>query len=71
MNLNIFVKFIDYCHNFYGPEGIYPMGATHADIRTATLELFLDPDGLDFVGDSVDRELVRDYLIDNMGYKFP
>jgi hypothetical protein len=71
MNLE---KFVDYCYEFYGPEGIYPMGATRDVITDATLQLmkqYTEQSEYEFVGDSIDREFVRDFLIDNMGYKLP
>ena len=53
--------FVQYVMQFYGPGGIYDMGATSEMIRTATL-LYLEM-GADFEGDSVDRENVRDIMI--------
>lgn len=69
-----FTEFVDYCYNFYGADGIYPMGATHDAIATATLQLmkqYMEQSEYEFVGDSIDRERVRDILIEQMGYKFP
>jgi hypothetical protein len=59
-------EFYDYVLSFYGPEGIYPMGANLTLVRKATQDLIriLKIKGEKFCGDSVDRELVRDLLID-------
>lgn len=58
--------FIDYVISFYGPNGIYPMGANRTVVRKATNDLIriCKIKGQEFCGDSVDRELVRDLLID-------
>jgi hypothetical protein len=58
--------FYDYVLSFYGKGGIYPMGATLPLIQQATQDLIriLKIKGQEFCGDSVDRELVRDLLID-------
>jgi hypothetical protein len=58
-------KFHDYVLSFYGPEGIYPMGATPKLIKqaTSTYLKILKLKGEEFAGDSIDRELVRDLLI--------
>ena len=59
-------EFYDYVLSFYGPDGIYPMGANLTLVRKATQDLIriLKIKGEKFCGDSVDRELVRDLLID-------
>jgi hypothetical protein len=59
-------EFHDYVLSFYGPEGIYPMGANLTLVRKATKDLIriLKIKGQEFCGDSIDRELVRDLLID-------
>jgi hypothetical protein len=57
--------FYDYVLSFYGPEGIYPMGATLPLIQQATNDIIqiLEIKNEEFCGDSIDRELVRDLLI--------
>jgi hypothetical protein len=57
--------FYDYVLSFYGPEGIYPMGATLPLIQQATQDIIqiLEIKNEEFCGDSIDRELVRDLLI--------
>jgi hypothetical protein len=59
-------EFYDYVLSFYGPDGIYPMGANLTLVRKATQDLIriLKIKGQEFCGDSIDRELVRDLLID-------
>jgi len=58
-------EFYDYVLSFYGPDGIYPMGANLTLIQKATKDLIriLKIKGEEFAGDSIDRELVRDLLI--------
>ena len=53
-------QFIDYCMEFYGPRGIYPLGFTRDQIRLAT-DLYTLTN--EFVGDTVDRERVRDIVL--------
>ncbi len=67
-----FLEFVDYTESFYGVGGLYDMGVPRLAILTATFKLILDLGATSkFVGDSVDREKVRDILMDEMGYKFP
>jgi hypothetical protein len=65
--------FIDYTLTFYGPDGIYPMGANRTVVRNATDDIIKIAriKGEEFCGDSVDRELVRDLLISKYNLKFP
>jgi hypothetical protein len=64
-------EFYDYVLSFYGPQGIYPMGANLTVVRKATNDLIriLKIKGQEFCGDSIDRELVRDLLIDKYKLK--
>ena len=66
-------EFYDYVLSFYGPQGIYPMGATLDLVERATNDLvqILQIKDQEFCGDSVDRELVRDLLIDKYKLQFP
>jgi hypothetical protein len=66
-------EFYDYVFSFYGSGGIYPMGATLELIEKATKDLIqiLNIKGQEFCGDSVDRELVRDLLIEKYKLQFP
>ena len=55
--------FVSYVHEFYGPDGIYPMGVTIADICDAT-KVLLARHGVGVEFDSLDRERVRDIMIE-------
>jgi hypothetical protein len=65
--------FCDYVLDFYGPVGLYPMGATREQVEGATRVLLthLEANGEEFQGDSYDREIVRDLLIARCGLVFP
>lgn len=74
-------EFIDYVLDFYGVAGVYPMGVTRDDVLLATgMRLNQCDWGLTneggkfkyegFEGDSIDREAVRDILIERFGYKW-
>lgn len=62
--------FYAYVLSFYGPYGLYPMGVTLADVKTAT-EIHKKRTRIRFDGDSHDREQVRDILIAMFNYKWP
>jgi hypothetical protein len=64
-------EFYDYVLSFYGPDGIYPMGATLTVVQKATNDLIsiLQIKGQEFCGDSIDRELVRDIMMDKYNLK--
>ncbi len=57
--------FIDYVMSFYGPDGLYPMGANRTLVRKATNDIIriAKIKEVPFCGDSIDREQVRDLLI--------
>jgi len=59
------LDFIDYCLDFYGhgDDAIYPYGFHFSEICEGMIERFKYRPGLDFDGDSVDRELVRDMVL--------
>jgi hypothetical protein len=59
------MEFVNYVKSFYGPGGIYDMGATNEMIIDATFKYITD--GADFCGDSFDREHVRDIMISEFG----
>ena len=53
-------SFIKYVMSFYGPKGLYPItGVTRAKIGKLTIALKLQH------FDSVDREMIRDVLLEN------
>jgi len=60
-------NFTNYMLDFYGPNGIYDYGFTHEQINLATqlykTRLAVNYPGQVFEGDSVDRERVRDIII--------
>jgi hypothetical protein len=58
-------EFYDYVLAFYGPNGIHPMGATLTQVKeaTKTVKKNLKLEGEQFYGDSSDRELVRDIMM--------
>ena len=64
-----FREFLDYCMDFYNPyNGLYPIdGLTRAELALATLnylDLVASTDITWGDGDSLDRERVRDILIE-------
>ena len=61
-------RFVEYVYGFYGPNGIYPMNVNKANILAATA-IVLAEGKFNFVGDSADRERVRDIMIDVMGFE--
>ena len=63
-------QFYKYVLSFYGKHGLYPMGATLVDVKAAT-KIHKHRTNIEFEGDSVDRETVRDILIKDFGYKWP
>jgi hypothetical protein len=62
--------FIQYVLEFYGKDGIYPMGANVNHVIWA-LEKLLSRENYDFAADSIDRENIRDIMIEDFGLKFP
>ena len=63
-------EFVSYVYDFYGKNGIYDMGATRDNITTATIDYLASDDSLPFYGDSLDRERVRDIMIEKFDLKF-
>ncbi len=59
-------EFIEYMQMFYGSdiECPYPMFVTVEEICEGMINRFKYRPSIDFDGDSVDRELVRDMIID-------
>jgi hypothetical protein len=53
--------FISYMLDFYGVHGVYPYGFTVEEIQTAT-EQRVNTSSVEFYGDSLDREIVRDMI---------
>jgi hypothetical protein len=62
--LNNRTKFVEYVLSFYGHGGIYDFGAEATDVESALdIRLERHPD-FPFNGDSLDRELVRDIMLE-------
>ncbi len=61
-------QFVDYVLGFYGESGLYDMKATREEVWHATCiylrRLANNPDSMSFEGDSIDREAVRDIILD-------
>lgn len=60
--------FIPYFNSFYGAEGLYSHGPdyTAADIIKAMCVLFVNKGSeYEFCGDSVDREFIRDIMLES------
>ena len=64
-------EFVDYVMDFYGANGIYAMNVNREDILIATGMRIEARKDIEFQGDSLDRELVRDILIERFNYKWP
>tara|TARA_Y100000310_G_scaffold340939_1_gene438430 strand:+ start:3186 stop:3836 length:651 start_codon:yes stop_codon:yes gene_type:complete len=69
-------KFADYVLRFYGTGGIYQLGetgATREQVIEAINEYLQSDEGLNHFGDgdSIDRERVRDILINKFNLTFP
>tara|TARA_X000000368_G_C22943830_1_gene673429 strand:+ start:551 stop:811 length:261 start_codon:yes stop_codon:yes gene_type:complete len=68
-----FKEFLDYCMDFYNPtSGLYPIdGLTRAEVALATLnylDLVASTDIEWGDGDSLDRERVRDFIIETRSH---
>ena len=65
-------QFVEYCLSFYGPGGIYPLNFTERQIRLATelYQLKLKQGLETFEGDTVDRENVRDLILEFRGEEY-
>jgi hypothetical protein len=62
----VIAPFIDYLQDYYGPGGIYDMGATYRQLFDATV-YYLQDNEHPFEGDSFDREHVRAILENRFG----
>lgn len=59
-------RFIAYTLEFYGKSGIYDYGFTRAEVIRAINEYKVQED-TQFLGDTADREFVRDIVFRNRG----
>ncbi len=64
------LTFIDYVHSFYGKDGVYDFGATKEDITLATAVYLRNLGKQDFAADSIDREHVREVLLNEFSYNW-
>jgi hypothetical protein len=61
-------QFIEYCLDFYGPGGIYPLGMSEDEVTRAVRLLdLIGQEDLEL--DSIDREKVRDIVLVMRGTK--
>ena len=60
------VEFVSYMLDFYGPNGIYDMGMTEAEVREALPIRLLQRADLEFDGDTIDREICEQIIVDNL-----
>ena len=62
-------RFVEYVYGFYGKGGVASLNATKQDIADATdtHKRILKARGMEFCGDSIDREMVRDILTELYG----
>ena len=60
-------QFTDYFNDFYGINGVYPYRDTNMELITIAMELLFKnrPDYI-FVGDSMDREAIRDIVFSEL-----
>ena len=56
--------FISYLLDFYGPGGVYDFGVTRDDILLALGIRLARHENAPFDGDSIDREMVRDIILE-------
>ena len=60
------VEFVEYMLDFYGPNGIYDIGMTEAEVREALPIRLLERADLPFDGDTIDREICEHIVINNL-----
>lgn len=60
-------EFVEYCLDFYGPNGLYDYNMTEAEILFGLSALLLTRPEVEFEGDSRDRENVRDIVLEMRG----
>lgn len=59
-------RFIAYTLEFYGVNGIYKYDFTREEVIRA-IEMYKDLEDTQFLGDTADREFVRDIVFHNRG----
>ena len=60
------VEFVEYMLDFYGPNGIYDIGMTEAEVREALPIRMLERADLEFDGDTIDREICEYIVTTNL-----
>lgn len=58
-------EFIEYVMSFYAKDGIYDIGATRREVELA-IGIRLGRTEIPFDGDSIDREMIRDIILDEI-----
>ena len=66
LDRNDILAFLQYCYEFYGPSGLYDLGATRSQILDS-IHHYLNDNEEPFEGDSFDREKVRGVLESKFG----
>ena len=69
LGVGMYIEFIDYVLSFYGPGEIYDIEATRDEVWNALVFRIRSAEraGVTLEGDSIDRELVRDIILDLRG----
>jgi|TARA_R110002051_G_scaffold323611_1_gene417815 hypothetical protein len=65
-----FIEFVDHIESFYGKDGIYDIGVSRLDIALALGYYCKGLNRQDFATDSIDREAVRDILLDERYFDY-
>jgi len=65
------LDFVNYVDSFYNEnEGIYPIKGMTKLMIVEAFQKHINTDGVDYCGDSFDREQVRDIILDNNNVKW-
>ena len=62
--MNSVSDFVEYALDFYGPGMIYDINATETEVLRALCVRLVNRPDLEFDGDSLDREMVRDIILE-------
>jgi hypothetical protein len=69
-------QFVRYVHSFYGAKGVYPLYKNKKPLTLAVIEASMERFnkamqalGYDYCGDSIDREFMREEVLEPMGYE--
>lgn len=68
--------FINYVHSFYGVNGVYPLYKNKKPLTLAAIKASMvqfnkamQALGYEYSGDSIDREFMREEVLEPMGYE--